>query len=127
MALGAEHSASHSGDRSPPSDAPTLQPRRFSVDPAENAFRCPQGKWLHYRGLSRTAQSYLYSAKPGDCGICPVKKRCTSGPYRKVSLHWQEPARQATRDLVLTPAYARSRRERNEVEALFSELKLRVG
>ena len=26
-----------------------------------------------------------------------------------------------------TPAYARSKRERNEIEALFSELKLRVG
>ena len=42
-------------------------------------------------------------------------------------MHWQEAARQAARDLVSTPAYARSRRERNKVEALFSELKLRVG
>jgi hypothetical protein len=29
--------------------------------------------------------------------------------------------------LAQTPAYARSRRERNKIEALFSELKLRVG
>ena len=99
----------------------------FQYDPVENAFRCPEGKWLRYRGVSRRGQSYLYSAKPADCGSCPVKKRCTPGPYRKVSVHWQEPARQATRDLVLTPASARSRRERNKVEALFSELKLRVG
>ncbi len=42
----------------------------------------------------------VYLAKPAECGNCPVRKRCTPGPYRKVSLHWREPARQATRDLV---------------------------
>jgi len=32
-----------------------------------------------------------------------------------------------TRELTQTPEYARSKRERNKIEALFSELKLRVG
>ena len=36
-------------------------------------------------------------------------------------------ARQVTRELAQTPAYACSKRERNKIEALFSELKLRVG
>jgi hypothetical protein len=39
---------------------------------------------------------------------------------------WYEPARQAARELAKTPAYQQSRRERNKVEALFSELKQRV-
>ena len=42
-------------------------------------------------------------------------------------MHWYEPARQVARDLAQTPAYAQSRRERNKIEALFSELKLRLG
>jgi len=42
-------------------------------------------------------------------------------------VHWYEPARQVARDLAQTPAYAQSRRERNKIEALFSELKLRLG
>jgi IS5 family transposase len=40
---------------------------------------------------------------------------------------WYEPARQVARELANTPAYQQSRRERNKVEALFSELKQRVG
>jgi IS5 family transposase len=56
-----------------------------------------------------------------------VKKRCTRAPGRRLFVHWHEAARQKARDLVQTPEYARSRRERNKVEALFSELKLRLG
>jgi len=56
-----------------------------------------------------------------------VKKRCARAPVRKIAVNWHEPARQVARDLAQTPAYAQSRRERNKIEALFSELKLRVG
>jgi IS5 family transposase len=56
-----------------------------------------------------------------------VKKRCTRAPVRKIVVNWHEPARQVARDLAQTPAYTQSRRERNKIEALFSELKLRVG
>jgi hypothetical protein len=62
-----------------------------------------------------------------QCRGCPVKKRCTPVPFRKIVVHWYEPARQVARDLAQTPAYAQSRRERNKIEALFSELKLRLG
>ena len=56
-----------------------------------------------------------------------MKKRCTPAPFRKIVVHGYEPARQVARDLAQTAAYAPSRRERNKIEALFSELKLRVG
>jgi hypothetical protein len=42
-------------------------------------------------------------------------------------VHWHEPACQVARELAQTPAYACSKRERNKIKALFSELKLRVG
>ncbi len=54
------------------------------------------------------------------------KKRCT-GSTRRLFVHWHEPARQTARELAQTSAYACSKRERNKIEALFSELQLRVG
>ena len=56
-----------------------------------------------------------------------MKKLCTGGATRRIFVHWHEPARQVARDLAQSDAYACSKRERNKVEALFSELKLRVG
>ena len=100
---------------------------QFQYDPGENVFRCPQGQLLRYHSLSRQSQGYIYRTRELQCRGCPVKKRCTPAPFRKIVVHWYEPARQVARDLAQTAAYAQSRRERNKIEALFSELKLRVG
>ena len=99
----------------------------FHYDPSENVYRCPQGQALRYHGKNRTVQGDIYRTTESQCRGCPVKKRCTRAPGRRLFVHWHEAARQKARDLVRTPEYARSRRERNKVEALFSELKLRVG
>lgn len=95
----------------------------FHYVPAENAFYCPQGQRLRYRGLTRRTQSYVYCSTPTQCRGCPQKPRCTSGPARKLSVHWHEPARQTARTLAGTLAYARSQRARRLVEGLFGELK----
>ena len=100
---------------------------QFQYNQVENVFLCPQGQTLRYRGMNHQSQGYLYQTKESQCRDCPVKKRCTRGSTRRIFVHWHEPARQTARDLAQTPAYACSRRERNKIEALFSELKLRVG
>lgn len=100
---------------------------QFQYDPVKNIFRCPQNETLRYCGMSRKQQGYIYQTAESQCRGCPVKKHCTSGRIRRIFIHWHEPARQKARDLAPTPAYARSKRERNKIEALFSELKLRVG
>ena len=82
---------------------------------------------LRYHGSAPKSQSYVYRTAELQCRGCPVKKRCARAPVRKIAVNWHEPARQVARDLAQTPAYAQSRRERNKIEALFSELKLRVG
>jgi len=77
--------------------------------------------------MDRQGQGYLYRTAEWQCRGCPVKKRCTSGPARRIFAHWHEPARQVARELAQTSAYACSKRECSKIEALFSELKLRVG
>src|SRR5712691_8713997 len=99
---------------------------QFRFEPAENVYYCPEGKPLRLRGVLRTSQGYAYQARPTDCRKCPQKKLCTAAPSRKLFVHWQEPARQAVRALVGTPAYEHSRRARYKIEALFAELKQRM-
>jgi len=100
---------------------------QFQYDPVENVFRCPRGQTLRYHGMARENQGYIYRTAESQCRGRPVKKRCTPAPFRKIFVHWHEPARQVARELTQTPAYACSKRERNKIEALFSQLKLRVG
>jgi transposase len=95
----------------------------FRYEPRENAYYCPEGKPLHYRGQRRSSQGYLYRSTEAQCQGCPQKKLCTPGPYRRLFVHWQEPARQIVRALAGTPAYKQSQRTRYKIEALFAELK----
>ena len=46
--------------------------------------------------------------------------------YRRLFIHWQEPARQVARALAETPDYKRSQRARYKIEALFAELKQQI-
>jgi len=100
---------------------------QFRYIPAENVYYCPEGKPLRYRGQHRSSQGYSYCSTAAQCQGCPQKKLCTPAAYRKLFVHWQEPARQIVRSLAGTPAYVLSQRLRRKIEALFSELKQRLG
>ena len=100
---------------------------QFRYEPQENTYYCPEGKPLRYRGRRRDSQGYAYCSTAAQCQGCPQKPRCTSAPYRWLFVHGQEPARQAVRALAGTPAYERSQRARYKIEALFAELKQRMG
>jgi len=80
---------------------------QFVYDPVKNAYECPEGKILAYRGLHRSERVYVYQACKADCRGCPQKEQCTSAPSCALSVNWYESAR--------------------EIEALFAELKLRLG
>ena len=104
----------------------TLLATSFVTSPRRNAYYCPEGKVLSFRGRRRESQGYVYRSNEAQCEGCPQKKRCTSGPYRRLFVHEQESVRQAVRALTGTPAYERSRRARYKIEALFAELKQRM-
>lgn len=95
----------------------------FEYDKEKDAFRCPNGQWLRRRGISRSSKITSYTASPLQCRICPFKPRCTRAESRKISVHWYEDARNATRALVGTPSYNQSRYYRKQIEGLFGELK----
>jgi len=98
----------------------------FRYEPKENTYYCPEGKPLHYRGPRRSSQGHLYRSTEAQCRGCPQKRLCTAGSYRRLFVHWQEPARQAARALAETPDFKRSQRARYKVEALFAELKQQI-
>ena len=56
-----------------------------------------------------------------------LKAQCTSGAFRFLAIHMDEPARQRTRELPNTPEFAHAQRQRKKVEALFAELKNQIG
>lgn len=99
---------------------------QFRYAPQENTYDCPRGQPLRYRGLTRSGHGDIYAAPAAQCQGCPLKRRCTPGAGRKLFVHWQEPARQAVRALVGTPAYVHSQRARYTIEALFPELKQQI-
>lgn len=100
---------------------------RFRYAPAEDVYYCPEGKPLRYRGQHRSSQGYSYCSTAAQCQGCPQKELCTPAAYRKLFVHWEEPARQIVRSLAGPPASVRSQRLRRKIEALFSELKQRLG
>jgi len=92
----------------------------FVFEPDSNAFLCPNGKLLKFCGIGRASRVNVYRASPLDCKDCPLKAACTAGRARRLTINFDEPARQHAKRLVETDEYRLSRRERKKVEALFA-------
>jgi transposase len=108
-------------------NSPFYGPERFTYLPESNSYRCPAGKPLNYGGRNERNRTYAYIGTRKRCGACSQKAQCTSGAFRYLAIHMEEPARQRARELVSTPAFAKAQRERKKVEALFAELKNQIG
>lgn len=100
---------------------------QFRYEPQENTYYCPEGKPLRYSRLRRRGQGYIYSSTVVQCRGCPQKQHCTAAPFRNLVVHWYEPAREVVRGLAGTSACVHSQRARRKIEAMFSELKYRIG
>src|SRR5438132_1122343 len=107
--------------------SPFYGPERFTYLPENNSYRCPAGQKLNYGGRSMRNRTYAYIGTRKRCGPCALKAQCTSGAFRFLAIHMDEPARQRARELANTPQFANAQRERKKVEALFAELKNQIG
>jgi hypothetical protein len=108
-------------------NSPFYGPERFTYLPESNSYRCPAGQPLNYGGRNQRNRTYAYIGTRKRCGACSQKAQCTSGAFRYLAIHMDEPARQRARELVHTPEFAKAQRERKKVEALFAELKNQIG
>jgi len=100
----------------------------FTFDPERDLYICPQGKFLRTTGTVHDGRTILYRASTRDCGSCPLKPKCTPNmTFRKIPRDVHEDARDATRALMGTPEFAKSRNERKKAEMRFAHLKTHHG
>jgi hypothetical protein len=107
--------------------SPFFGPERFTYEPEHNRYICPAGQVLNYGGRNQRNRTYAYIGTRKRCGACALKAQCTSGAFRYLAIHMDEPARQRARELATTPEFAHAQRQRKKVEALFAELKNQIG
>lgn len=102
----------------------TFSREDFSYDKQRDIYTCPGGKTLRTTGTLHADNTYRYSALKRDCDHCPLKKNCCpKAPARRIPRDPNEEARDYTRALMETEAYAVSNGERKKIEALFGEAK----
>ena len=84
--------------------------------------------FLRTTGTVHDGRTIIYRASTGDCGSCQLKSKCTPNmSFRKIPRDVHEDARDATRALMGTPEFAKSRNERKKVEMRFAHLKTHHG
>ena len=101
-------------------------------EPEADHYVCPAGNSLeHNRRNFKTKRTgitkdntIVYRASSTECGKCALKDQCCpKEPARKIARSIHEEARDLTRALATTEAYAQSRKDRKKVEMLFAHLK----
>ena len=108
-------------------NSPFYGPEHFTYQPESNSYLCPAGQQLNYGGRSMRNRTYAYLGTRKGGGECALKAHGTSGAFRFLAIHMEEPARQRARELANTPEFAQAQRQRKKVEALFAELKNQIG
>jgi transposase len=109
-------------------DDGSLSREDFSYDQEQDVYVCLHGKTLKTTGRRHGGKTLLYRSSKYDCDRCPLKPRCCpTTPSRKVPRDINEDARDYTRALIQTEAYALSGGERKKIEALFGEVKHILG
>jgi hypothetical protein len=98
----------------------------FRYLPADNAYRCPAGERLIWRFRSveggKTLDTYWSSACPG----CALRKRCTTGKYRRIK-RWEHEAVLEAVQARLDAEPETMRLRRQTVEHPFGTIKAWMG
>src|ERR1022692_1812948 len=72
-------------------NSPFYGPEQFTYQPESNSYRCPAGQQLNYGGRSMRNRTYAYIGTRKRCGGCALKAQCTSGAFRYLAIHMDEP------------------------------------
>ena len=96
----------------------------FTYDKQRDLYICPGGKTLKTTGSLHSDKTYRYIASKYDCDACALKpKCCPNTAARRIPRDPNEAARDHTRALMETEAYAASSGQRKKIERLFGEAK----
>jgi transposase len=93
---------------------------------SQDAYRCPAGEWLTYRYANVEQGKAMRRYWTTACGSCALKKKCTTGPERRIS-RWQHEHVLETVQARLDADPMAMRRRRETVEHPFGTLKMRMG
>ena len=94
---------------SPKRSGGTFPREDFTYDKDRNVYICPEGKALKTTGRLYEGKTFRYRASKFDCERCPLKMRCCpKTPARYVPRDINEEARDYTRELMKSDAYAAS-------------------
>ncbi|MGB5212121.1 MAG: IS1182 family transposase [Anderseniella sp.] len=97
---------------------------RYVAD--EDVYICPAGETLIWRYVTQEAGLVISRYWTDNCGTCPLKDQCTTGPQRRIS-RWEHEhlVEDMQRRLDENPDAMRVRRE--TVEHPFGTIKMRLG
>ena len=105
-------------------DDGTFSRADFIYDEERDLYTCPGVKLLKTTGRLHSDNTYRYIASKYDCDACALKPKCCPNmPARRIPRDPNEAARDYTRALMETEAYADSSADRKKIEALFGEAK----
>ena len=98
---------------------------KFTYDPEQDVYICPQGEQLRRYSYSRTDRQIKYRADKKVCNDCPLKERCTIGKAgRKVERSFDEEYVERVRGYQETEPYKKAINKRKVwIEPLFGEAK----
>ena len=114
------------GYRNPTPPKPGMMRKKsFVYEPAQDAYRCPQGQLIAYATTDRTGYRH-YKSDPTICRSCPLLATCTTnaGACRTITRHVWQDARERTDAHRLTPwGKAIYKRRKETVERSFADAK----
>jgi len=100
----------------------------FTYDQARDIYVCPGDREMKTNGRVHDGTRLHYRARTHDCRVCPLKSQCCPNQaYRRIDRDINEAARDYTRALMASGAYATSQGERKKIETLFGEVKRSLG
>lgn len=93
----------------------------------EDVFVCPNGQELRRTKGATVKRAHRYAARKKICENCPIKRQCTRGQYRSLTVHIDREALDWVESLRHTNAYVVSQKMRKRIEHLFGEAKEQMG
>jgi len=100
--------------------------RDFVYIEADDAFRCPAGERAIHRFSRVEAGLAIHRYWPSACPKCPMKPRCTTGSYRRIS-RWAHEGVLERMQARLDQRPEAARQRRQAVEHPFATLKAWMG